>query len=148
MEGFTLIEIIVTITLVAVLAALFVQHMGTAFMRSGEPINLLNQTYEVNQVVEKLTADYRDKVKEAKSRALDLVSFKGGLSSFDENGVACSGLFLEYRDGLNLIDIAPTDQIYEAQKSSGEGATPTKFLLVTVDKNNKSTRVLFTTFTE
>ena len=142
MEGFTLIEIIVTITLVAVLAALFVQHLGTAFMRSGEPINLLNQTYEVNQVVEKLTADYKDKVK---SGALDLVSFKGGLSSFDENGVVCSGLFLNYRAvDESLFDIAPTDQIYEAQKSSGEGATPTNFLLVTVDKNNKSTRVLFT----
>lgn len=145
MEGFTLIETIVTITLVAVLATLFVQHMGTAFMRSGEPINLLNQTYEVNQVVEKLTADYRNKVK---SGTLDLVSFKGGLSSFDENGVVCSGLFLNYRSSGKLIDIAPTDQIYEAQKSSGEGATPTNFLLVTVAKNNKSTRVLFTTFTE
>lgn len=141
MEGFTLIQIIVTITLVAVLAALFVQHMGTAFMRSGEPINLLNETYKVNQVVEKLTADYRDKVT---SGTLDLGSFKADISSFDENGVVCSGLFLNYRSSGNLIDIAPTDQIYEAQKSSGEGATPTNFLLVTVDKNNKSTRVLFT----
>ena len=47
MEGFTLIEIIITLTLVSVLAALLIPYMGTAMIRSGEPITLLNQTYEI-----------------------------------------------------------------------------------------------------
>lgn len=140
MDGFTLIETIITLTLVATLAAMFIPYMGTAFYRSGEPIHLLKETYEVNQVVEKLTADYKNEIE---TGTLDLENFKADLSSCDDNGVACSGLFLNYRASGNLIDNAPTDLIYEAQESTGGGTTPTNFLLVTIAKNNKSSRVLF-----
>jgi len=45
-DGFTLIELIITITIAAVLAALFVQYMGTAFKHSGEPVHNLKNTHE------------------------------------------------------------------------------------------------------
>ena len=142
MDGFTLIETIVTLTLVGVLAALFIPYMGTAIIRSGESVQLLKQSFEISQVVEKLTADYRYQIQ---TDTLDLASFNTGLSSFNENDVTCSGSFLEYRAiDDSLFDVAPADSIYGAQESAGGGTTQTNFLLVTVTKNNKSTRVLFT----
>jgi len=146
MDGFTLIETIATLTLVAILGALFIPYMGTAIIRSGESVQLLKQSFEINQVIEKLAADYRNEIE---TGTLNLVDFKAGLSSCDDSGndvvAACSGLFLNYRASGNLIDIAPAgDSIYEAQESAGGGATPTDFLLVIVTKNNESTRVLFT----
>lgn len=135
MEGFTLIELIVAITLSAVLAAFFVQYMGTAFMGSAGEVTNLSETYEINQVVAKLIADYKD---ELANDTLDLATWN--YNAFDGNGVVCSGMFLNYRSGRNLID-TNTDKVYEAQEVTSD---PTNFLLVTASKNNRSIRVLFT----
>ena len=134
-EGFTLIEIIVAIIISAVLAAFFVQYMGTAFMGSAREINTLNETYAINQVIAKLTADYKN---ELANDTLDLESWD--YNAFDGNGVVCSGMFLKYRSGVDLID-TNSDEIYEAQEVN---PGPTNFLLVTASKNNRSIRVLFT----
>lgn len=141
MEGFTLIEIIVAVTIVAVLAALFVQYMGTAFMRSGESVHKLSEAYDVNHIVAKLNAEYK---KGLDNGTLNLVTFKSDLSTLCDSGVTCSGSYLDYRAGDGSLFDADNDQIYEAQLSSGGGTTPTAFLLVTVAKNNQSARVLFT----
>jgi len=140
-EGFTLIEIIVALTIVAVLASLFVQYMGTAFMRSGESVHKLSETYDVNHIVAKLNAEYK---KELDNGTLNLDTFKGSFSSLCDSGVTCSGSYLDYRDGGDSLFDADSDQIYEVQLSSGGGTTPTDFMLVTVAKNNQSARVLFT----
>lgn len=134
-EGFTLIEIIVGITLVAVLAAFFVQYMGTAFMGSAGEVNTLKETYAINQVIAKLIADYKN---ELASDTLDLENWD--YNAFDGNGVVCSGMFLNYRSGGNLID-SNSDGIYEVQEVT---PGPTNFLLVAASKNNRSIRVLFT----
>jgi len=139
MEGFTLIEIIVTITIGAILAAMFVNYMGRAFSGSSESINILKETYEINQVIEKVTAAYEQ---DLKNDTLDLTTFNNNLAGFAENDVTCSGVFLDYRspapDG-NLID-SNADGIYEVQAS----ATQMNFLLVTATKSGRSIRVLLT----
>jgi prepilin-type N-terminal cleavage/methylation domain-containing protein len=137
-EGFTLIEIIVTITISAVLAAFFVQYMGSAFMGSGKSVNTLKETYAINQVIAKVTAGYRN---ELDNGTLNLSDFKDNLSTtFDENSVTCSGMFLNYRSAGNLIDTNSDGIIEPVEETPG----PTKFLLVTASKSNRSMRVLLT----
>ena len=138
-EGFTLIEIIVTITISAVLGAFFVQYMGSAFMGSGKSVSTLKETYAINQVIAKVTAGYRN---ELDNGTLNLSDFKDDISNsnYDENGVTCSGMFLNYRSAGNLID-TNSDGIIEPEE---ETSVPTKFLLVTASKDNRSMRMLLT----
>ena len=139
-EGFTLVEIIVAITVSAVLAAFFVQYMGSAFMYSGKPINTLKETYAINQVIAKVTAGYRV---ELENGSLDLADFKTDIANlnFDENGVTCSGMFLNFRDVDGDGTLLESGGIIEpVEPTSGS----TKFLLVTASKNNRSMRVLLT----
>ena len=134
-DGFTLVELIIALTIGSVLASLYVQFMGTGLMRSGETIHRLKVSYEINQVIEKVLAAYKA---DAASDTFDLAVFNSNLGGFNENGVTCSGTFLVFRSGGNLID-ANGDGVYETQTSS---SGPTAFLLVTASKSNKSIQVL------
>ena len=57
-NGFTLIEIIVTLTVAAILGAFLVSFMGTALTKSGEPVIRAKQLYELQQVMENIKSTY------------------------------------------------------------------------------------------
>ncbi len=59
-SGFTLLEIILTLVIGAVVAATFVGYLGTAFTKSSIPIQRLRQAFELQQVMENITEDYRE----------------------------------------------------------------------------------------
>lgn len=58
--GFTLIEIIVTITFAAILGALLVQFMGTKITASAETVASVNGEVRLRAVMEDITRDYRN----------------------------------------------------------------------------------------
>jgi prepilin-type N-terminal cleavage/methylation domain-containing protein len=58
--GFTLIEIILTLVIAAVVAAGLVQYFGTSLWQSSIPIERLRQALELQEVMENITADYRE----------------------------------------------------------------------------------------
>ena len=62
--GFSLIELIVTLTVAAILATVLVAFTGTALQRSGEPALRLSESYVLQQVMENITAYYIDVVYE------------------------------------------------------------------------------------
>lgn len=62
-RGFTLIEIIATILVVAILGALLFQYFGEGFLRSSRPIERLNQTLKLQQVIENINEDYERSAK-------------------------------------------------------------------------------------
>jgi prepilin-type N-terminal cleavage/methylation domain-containing protein len=57
--GFTLIEIIVTITITAIAGALFVAFMGTSLTQSSLPISQVKSQYKLAQQMEEITSEYR-----------------------------------------------------------------------------------------
>ncbi|MCE5263471.1 MAG: prepilin-type N-terminal cleavage/methylation domain-containing protein [Deltaproteobacteria bacterium] len=57
-KGFTLLEIIITLTIAAILATFLVTFMGTALTKSGEPVVRSKQLYELQQVMENVKATY------------------------------------------------------------------------------------------
>ncbi len=58
--GFTLIEIILTLVIAAVVGAGLVQYLGSSLTKSSVPIQRLRQAYKLQQVMENITADYRE----------------------------------------------------------------------------------------
>jgi prepilin-type N-terminal cleavage/methylation domain-containing protein len=72
-RGFTLIEIIITITLIAIAAALFVAYLGTGFTKSPVSSGLVQSQYALIQEMELITIQYRN---ELNNGTLDLTNFK------------------------------------------------------------------------
>ena len=58
-KGFTLIEIIVTIIVASILGVMFLQYMGTNVTGSMEPVIRVQNAFTIEQVIEKITADYK-----------------------------------------------------------------------------------------
>ena len=54
--GFTLIEVIVSIVITAILATLLVTMMGSALTRSADPVLVLRNAYDLQKVIENMTA--------------------------------------------------------------------------------------------
>jgi prepilin-type N-terminal cleavage/methylation domain-containing protein len=59
-SGFTLIEVIITLVVVAIVAAMMVAYFGTSITKSSLPISRLQAAGKLNQIMEKITADYNN----------------------------------------------------------------------------------------
>lgn len=59
MSGFTLVEIIVTLTVAALLSVMLVQFMGNSILRSNEPFLSMQAGMAVQSVIENINADYK-----------------------------------------------------------------------------------------
>jgi type II secretory pathway pseudopilin PulG len=59
-SGFTLIEVIVTITFAAILGALLIQFMGTKITSSAELVASVDKEAQLKAVMEDITRDYRN----------------------------------------------------------------------------------------
>ena len=57
--GFTLIEIIVTLTVTAILSVMLVQFMGSSLSRSAEPILSMQEGLALQSIFENINADYK-----------------------------------------------------------------------------------------
>lgn len=58
-KGFTLIEVIVILTMMAIAAALFASYMGKSFTQSPASAGLVNKQYQIIQQMEIITSIYR-----------------------------------------------------------------------------------------
>ncbi|MGO9016160.1 MAG: prepilin-type N-terminal cleavage/methylation domain-containing protein [Dissulfurispiraceae bacterium] len=59
-SGFTLIEVIITIVVVAVLATMIYSYFSTAITQSSTPVNRLVTALQSQTVMENITADWMD----------------------------------------------------------------------------------------
>jgi prepilin-type N-terminal cleavage/methylation domain-containing protein len=72
-KGFTLIEVIVAIIIIAVAAALFISYLGKSFTQSPLSAGLVSNQYSLIQQMELITNEYRQ---ELKNGTLTLAAFK------------------------------------------------------------------------
>jgi type II secretory pathway pseudopilin PulG len=68
--GFTLVEVIVTILMAAIMGAFFIQFMGTAMSRSTRSIEYVRDEAGAEALMEKIVADYVAKINSNVSTAL------------------------------------------------------------------------------
>jgi prepilin-type N-terminal cleavage/methylation domain-containing protein len=56
--GFTLIEIIVTVVIVAILGAMIITFLSDSFIKSSDPVKRLKASFNLNKIMANITADY------------------------------------------------------------------------------------------
>ena len=81
--GFTLLEIILTIVIAAILGAMMFQYFGTSFTQSSVPIFRLEEAFDLKQVMENITADYESTGKATTD--LDTLKTNIGAEGTDQN---------------------------------------------------------------
>ncbi|MCP4369324.1 MAG: prepilin-type N-terminal cleavage/methylation domain-containing protein, partial [Deltaproteobacteria bacterium] len=58
-QGFTLLEVIITLIVGSILGAILVQFMGTSMKNSFEPVIMVQNGNGVYQIMERMNADYK-----------------------------------------------------------------------------------------
>jgi len=132
-RGFTLLEIIITFILAAVVGSMLVEFMGTSLTRGGEAVVMVQDGFSLNSVMEKITADYED---EYKNGSYDFSTFKSNIeggnlsnqSPYYGNYTAVTG-YVSFPDGGGT----------ETADTSGNN----NLLKVTITYNNQSLTAIF-----
>jgi len=121
-RGFTLLEIIITLVVAAILGTMLTQYMNTSLKRSAEPITLIQKTFSLNRIMEEMTADYH-KLLETDSSPL---------TTLDTN--ILSNKYGQYAAQTGFITFS----------GGNETAGGDRILKATITANNQSITVLFT----
>ena len=58
-QGFTLLEVVITLIVGSILGAILVQFMGTSMKNSFEPVTMVQNGNGVNEIMERLNSDYK-----------------------------------------------------------------------------------------
>ena len=131
-KGFTLIEVVITLVVAAILGTILVQFMGTSLTRSAEPIVMVQEGFSLSEVMEKMTAHYKYLLA---TDSNPLTNFKDDI----ENGNVAenSPYFGDYSIQTAYITFSGGS---EAPDTSGDN----KILKVIIDKGDQSLATLFT----
>ncbi len=135
-RGFTLVEIIVTIILVGITAAIMFPVLGTNLTRSAEPVNRVNNQYLLIQEMDRLIGIYREAVDEdtledTTPDNFDLFSFESTHANPITNSL------------ILAIETYYLKRIADAYVPLGSVGT-THFLLVTLALGDQKLSAIFT----
>ena len=99
--GFTLLEIITTIIIAAILGALMIQFMGTTLLRSSDPVDLVRDEADGEGLVEKIISDYVTEINGA--------DFENALATIKATGYGSSITmeYLEFDSGGDEVSPPP-----------------------------------------
>jgi prepilin-type N-terminal cleavage/methylation domain-containing protein len=77
-HGFTLLEIIATLIMISITAAIMFPVMGTGLIKSSQPVTRLNDHHLLIQEMDKWTGIYRNAIQ---NNTLDITNFKTNVDS-------------------------------------------------------------------
>jgi prepilin-type N-terminal cleavage/methylation domain-containing protein len=87
-RGFTLLEVIVSLTVACILGAMFVSFMGSAVVQSANPVVLAQNGAYLNQIMENMTADYKYLMKTSATPLTTFIANVGAEGSSDNTRYA------------------------------------------------------------
>ena len=133
-KGFSLLEVIVALVLVAVVGSMLFSLMGEKLTKSGRAINWMADEFELSEVMEKILADYRE---ELENETFDLATFVGGINA-------------SY--GSDTLDVQVTRTDFQPDSSPPvdytESGTDNTIWKVTLTEGDQTLITIFTDFTE
>ncbi len=89
-KGFTLLEVVISLVVAAILMALIVPYLGTALTKSGYPLIQLRTTLTVFQAMENMNAAYRAQQAAA---TLNLPALRTGIGAEGTNRTNAYGTY-------------------------------------------------------
>ena len=130
-SGFTLLEVIVTLIVASILGAIFLEFMGTTVLKSYEPINMTQSSLDVNEIIERMNADYR---KHLLLSSDPLAAFKTDV----ENGNTPSPLpyygdysvqtsWIQFSGGTEQADISGQNRVLKVKVTAGNRSVTALF---------------------
>jgi len=129
-KGFTLIEIIITLTVMAIAATMALTYTGgTSFTQSAVPAGQVSSQYKLIQQMEVITNSYRQALEAGGGTIADLCAFK-----------------LASVDGKEFVDTTPANTRCDFPMSDISGAYTTTqiVLLVTLTDGQQKLQSIFT----
>jgi prepilin-type N-terminal cleavage/methylation domain-containing protein len=130
-RGFSLIELIVTLIVAAILGTILVVYMGTGVTKSGIPVIWVKQEFTVYEVMEKITAEYQN---ELKTSPFVLADFKDRIDTAGK----VNALF-----GSSIDSVTAVNTNFPAGGGT-ESGTSQNILKVTLQKGDQTVTALFT----
>ena len=130
-KGFTLVEIIATIIVMGILAAFFVQFMGTAQTKSWKSVELVAAEAEAEGKLEEIIAYFTSKINNEPDNALNAVK----TSDFGSN---VTMQYIEFNNGSeNILESGTSTNLKVTINSAGNRLTTvlTKSRSSNVDPN-------------
>ena len=131
-KGFTLLEVIITLVVAAILGTVLVQFMGTSLTRSTEPIVMVQEGFSLSEIMEKMTAHYKYLLA---TDSTPLANFKEDIENGNDDKK--TPYFGDYSIKTDYITFSSGN---EAPDTSGNN----RILKVTIDKGDQSLVTLFT----
>ena len=132
-QGFTLLEVIITFIVAAILGTIFLQVMGTSMQQSYQPVSMVQDGYSLNEIIEKMNAHYRYRLLTSTSNPL--ADFKGDV----ENGniIASTPYFGDYTYQTGYIKFTGGNEVVDAS------ADP-RILKITITHGGQRLSAIFT----
>ena len=96
-NGFTLIEVIISIIMISITGIIMITFLGTAFKQSGQPLRILGDNLTVLNAIEIVNADYRAKLEK---NPLQSISFYVGTDLAKKitslTGISVKGEYIDF----------------------------------------------------
>jgi prepilin-type N-terminal cleavage/methylation domain-containing protein len=133
-RGFTLLEIIVTLIVAAILGAMFVQFMGTSLTQSANVVVSTHGQQQLNQVMENITADYKRLLTTSSTPLTALAANVGAEGTSQNNAYGLYDVIVNHR-----ITFTSSNPATEQADANG------KIQKITIRHKGQNLTALFTT---
>lgn len=138
-QGFTLIEVIISLVVAGILGAMLVAFMGTGMMKSANPVLIAQNGAYLNRIMDKMTADYKYQMTTALKNNLSPSTGLSNLISHLDTANYYSDTSHPYTVTKKRISFSGTPPV----ENSAEDAS-SKILKVTVTYRDLKATTLFT----
>ena len=127
-NGFTLLEVIITLIVASILGSIAYQFMGTSVVRSALPVNRVKDQFMLNGIMEKMTADYRNFVVKSDNISqelgdTDLIDFKKDITitkKYGDNIDFCGYIQPEDPENTEEPDLVQGNRILKVSLKKGD----------------------------
>jgi prepilin-type N-terminal cleavage/methylation domain-containing protein len=137
-NGFTLVEIIVTIVVAGILGVIFVQLMGTALEASWNTVEIVRDESNSEGVMERIIADYVEDINKDLDALGNIVTNYNGQTI---DGITITTQYIVFDAGGNEVASGSSDNLKVVLQASGQvsPAITGRYSMTTILTNSRTT---------